>query len=467
MRLRFLTPLLAAFLAFPPAFGADLPVPRIERLPNGLELAWFVSDSLPVIDLALMVKSGSRDDLPGKSGTSELLSASLDRGAGGLTAAQLSRAVESLGASRFASADEDAFSVGLHGLAPDAATLLGLLGKIALRPEFPPADVAREHARILDRWAHVADYGETLAAIAYRRQVASGTPYGRGSFLSVREFASVGRQDAIDFHRRHFTPKNCVLMIVGRVDPPEFRKEVIKVFGTPEAWSGEAPARGRRSYATSPMPAKAARGSVLVVDRPSLTQAQVRMGFRAPLIDSPDHYALVVANTLLGEYFNSRLNALLRDKLGLTYGIGSAFSYSRELAIFTITSATRNESVGPLIARAKETLAELVRGPIPEEEAKVAREYLEGSFPLGTSTLGAVAARWLAGYVYDLGPGYLNEFVPRVRAVTAAQALAAARKHLDPGRLTVVVAGDAKEIGKSLAAAKLGPVVTIGPDRLR
>ncbi|MCM2323483.1 MAG: insulinase family protein, partial [Oligoflexia bacterium] len=277
-----------------------LPVPELETLPNGLEVAWFLNDRLPVVDLALLVKSGSRDDPQGRSGTAELLSSCLDRGAGGLSARELAAAVERLGASRYISADEDTFSVGMHGLAPDAPVLLDILARLVVRPEFPEAEVAREHARLQDRWSHLADYSESLAGVAFRRLMTAGTSYGRGSFLSAAEFSKVGRAEIAAFHRRHFTPRNSILMVVGRVDRTEFRRRILDSFGE---WKGEAPVRERKKYFDPRLPRSPA-GKIVIVDRPGLTQAQVRLGLPAPLIQAPEHYALVVANAMLGEYFH-------------------------------------------------------------------------------------------------------------------------------------------------------------------
>lgn len=425
-----------------------LPVPQLETLPNGLQIAWFLSDSLPVIDLALLVKSGFRDDPIGKTGTAELLAQSLDRGAGGMTAQDIAQQIESLGASRYFSAEEDTFSLGMHGLAPDAPVLLGLMAKLALKPDFPEAEVKREHARLLDRWTHIGDYAESLAGIAYRRILSSGTSYGRGNFYSVAEFKKVSREDVLEFHKKHFKPKNAILMVVGRVDQKKFREQIVETFG---GWTGEAPLRDWKNFHDQRLPRK--KGEIIVVHRPGLTQAQVRIGMRAPLIQAPEHYSLSVANAMLGEYFNSRLNSLVRDKLGLTYGIGSGFSYSKDFASFTISSATRNEAVGQLVKKSIEVVREMKRGPIPAAETQMAKEYLVGGFPLSTSTLGAVAARWLGGYIFELGPDYLNEFVPKVEKVSSADISAALGKYFDLDQLVIVVAGDAPAIEKSLAAA--------------
>jgi zinc protease len=422
------------------ATEVKLPVPELETLPNGMQLVWFLNNSLPIVDMAVLVKSGYRDDAIGKTGTSELLTETIDRGVAGESAQDYARSVEVLGASRFATVDEDTLSVGIHGLSSDAPVLLDLMSKMVLHPDFPAAEVSREHARLVDRWGHLGDSSESLVGLTFRRLMTNGTTYGRGSFLSIKDF----------------TPKNTVLMVVGRVDKVAFRQKIVDLFGS---WQGEAPAHIYKPFTDKRLPS--GKHQIILVGRAGLSQAQVRMGFPSPGIKAPEHYSLTVANALLGGYFNSRLNSLIRDKLGLTYGIGSSFSYSKDNANFGISSATRNETVGQLIKKTLEVLNDLKRGPIEKDEVSTAKEYLVGQFPLSTSTLGAVAARWLAGYIFDLGPEYLNEFVPKVEAVTNEDVLRAMAKDLDLKNINIVVSGDPEQIKKSLAQAGLGPVKTV------
>ena len=73
----------------------------------------------------------------GKTGVSELLSNVLDRGAAGMNAQQIAKAVEELGASRYVASDEETFTLGMHGLAPDAVIgLLALHSGTLARAEF-------------------------------------------------------------------------------------------------------------------------------------------------------------------------------------------------------------------------------------------------------------------------------------------------------------------------------------------
>ncbi len=443
---------------------AAIQEPEIEVLPNGLTVAWFTSPKLPIVDFVFLVKAGCKGDPLGKSGTAQLVAETMDHGAAGLTAQQISRAIESLGATRAVSVEEDAFTVGVHGLAPDAKTLLDLLFKIAIQPDFPLAEVTREQARILDRWSHLKDYSDSLASLALGRLLSWGTPYQRGGLLSAAEFKGVTRGDVDAFHKAYFVPSNSILAVVGQVKREELRPLLLKGFGDSEKFPPSevlgVPSRGYFDPRLK-MAATTAQGPfrrVIIVDRPLLKQAQIRIGVRAPLMGDPEHYALVVGNALIGELFDSRLNGLIRDQLGLTYGVQSSFAYKKEFASFNISTSTRTDQVGLVVKKTVEALKQIQNGELTQEEVKTAKEFLVGGFPLSTSTLESVASHWLAGTVFDLGAGYLNEFSPRVRAVTRDQVVAALRKHLNLENLVIVIAGSSDEIEKSLSASGIKPL---------
>lgn len=425
-----------------------LPSPKLETLANGLTVAWFLDDSLPIFDVAMMVKSGNRDDLPGKSGTAALVSDLLERGAAGISAVDLSKRFERLGASSYSASDDDAMSLGVHGLSQDAPELLDLLAKMMLQPDFKEEEFQRERSRLGDRWSHLADSAESLASFVYARVMANGTTYARGSLRSLSELKGLRRSDILQFYRTHFTPKNSVLMVVGRVNQPEFRAQIQTLFG---GWTGEEPKRKYRNYTQSRF--SMIPNEVRVVDRPGVPQAQVRIGFPVPSLYSKNRYALAVGNALLGEYFNSRLNSVIRDRMGLAYGISSNIAYSKGLAYLTIGSATASPNVGTLLQKTLETLRSMKGGDVSEEEVAVAKDYMLGGYPLSVSTLGAVASRWLGGYVYDLGPDYLNEFVPKVKAVNRAAVVRAVQEAFNLDRVVIVVSGDAKQIEPALKKA--------------
>jgi len=430
---------------------AGLPVPELERLPNGLTVAWFVDDRLPLVDLALLVRAGKRADPAGGSGTAELLAAAIDKGAGSLDTTGFARAVERLGATRYVSADDDSMTLGVHGLSSDADPLIGLLADLALRPALPPEAVRWERERISQILEKVRTDTEGALSLAFARIMAAGTPYFRGSVLSAPELGRIGREDLVSFHARYFVPEGAVLMIAGKVDREAFSARVSEAFGSwraPDDQGTAHPADPPRPPADSGEPSGRAAA---VVHFGGEEQAHVRVGFRLPSIGSPDSWALMVVNAILGEYFKSRLNQVVRDGLGLTYSIRSSMTFSKDVGILTIGTSTRAPLVGKLLDKTYEVVDGLRKHPPSPGELRQAKDFLIGSFPVRTAGLVAAASRWLAGHVFGLGPEYLNHYAERVEKVTAADVARVATAYLDTAGARAAVAGDGDRIAQPLA----------------
>jgi zinc protease len=253
----------------------------------------------------------------------------------------------------------------------------------------------------------------------------------------------VRRENLIEFRKQYFTPGNSMLVVVGNVDldPAPIRALLEQEFG------GEWKKQGESSQTAQPVSLKGKAVEpnlrleplvVGVLDRPELNQAQIRVGFSGLKFESPDRYSLAVGNALLGDLYNSRLNLLLREKLGVVYSVQTNISYSKDLGVFTLATATRNEAVGVLLEEILGALESVRSSPISEEEVRSAQAYLVGSFPVAMANLGAVAARWVGGQIFSQGPDYLNEFIPGVQSVTLDSVKAALSRNLRLDQLKIV-----------------------------
>ena len=88
-----------------------------------------------------------------------------------------------------------------------------------------------------------------------------------------------------------------------------------------------------------------------VVPRPRAPQSELRIGQVTVSRDTPDYHALVVANTILGGQFVSRINLNLREDKGLTYGARTAFEFRRLPGPFVLQVSVQTTGTARAIER--------------------------------------------------------------------------------------------------------------------
>jgi zinc protease len=163
-------------------------------------------------------------------------------------------------------------------------------------------------------------------------------------------------------------------------------------------------------------------------------------------------------NAVLGGLFSSRINLNLREAHGYTYGAFSGFDWRRGAGPFVVDTAVKTAVTD---AAAREILNEIERmraAEVRPEELSLATSYLDGVFPIRYETTDAIAAALANLIIYGLPDDYFDRYREHVRAVTAADVLAAARAHLHPDRVQIVAVGDPAVVRGPLAALGVGPV---------
>jgi hypothetical protein len=95
---------------------------------------------------------------------------------------------------------------------------------------------------------------------------------------------------------------------------------------------------------------------------------------------------------------------------------------------------------------------------VEDAELRAARDYLVGVFPIRFETPGAVLGALAGLAVHELPEEELTRYRERIEAVGVADIQDAAQRRIDPGRLAIVLVGDADSVVPQLEAAGIGPV---------
>lgn len=428
----------------PPRSLAIAP-PTVVTLPNGLRVVVAQRHDLPLVTAELVVRSGAERDPPALAGLANLTGGLLAKGTATRSAPQIAVAAETLGGSLDSGAGWDRTYVSITVGKPMLATALELVADVALRPRFANAELERARKQAIDGLnVALAEPGTLAQAAADRVAFGAGT-YGHSAAGTPASLARIRRGDVIALHAQIFRPDNATLILAGDLTPGEAQALARRVFG---AWrrppAALVPARI--------VPAAPVRTSPVLVDMRGAGQAGVSFSMPTIARSAPDYYAGVVANTLLGAGYSSRLNLEIRIRRGLTYGVGSALDARRDGGVFGIGAQTKGASAPEVV---EITLAELARAgesPAPPDELAARKLAVIGAVSRRFETTESLA-NVLAGYeAYGIDVAEVTRVIDRMQAVTADEVQAFVRTHWPVSGLSLVVAGEAPQFADALRA---------------
>lgn len=411
------------------------PAFETRTLANGLRIVAAAHREQPAVSIRLLVGAGSAQDAPAKSGTANLVALLLEQGTATRSARQIVDAMDAAGGAvtvtagtdltfAYASVLEDSFDEGL-----------GILADIVRAPALAPDEIERQRRQL--RSALRVTYGDPnfLATLVHNRIVYGAHPYGLPVTGTPVSIDGITRDDLLAFHARHYVPNNCLLAIVGDVDPVEALAAAERAFGSWER-------RDVPAGAVPDPPAPARR--VVVVDTGESPQTEIRAGHLAVPRASGDYRALDLAARVLGGEGANRLEQVLRAKKGLTYGASAELEAYRLAGRLVAETDTWTEATVDALRVVVDEFRRLQRDAAGGRELEAAKGYLAGSFPLEIETPDAIATRILMALFYGRPTGELNDFGARVSAVTSQAVAQAARAHVKPDQLSIVLVGNAR-----------------------
>lgn len=427
-----------------------LPPIRRERLSTGLEVVIAERPGIPLAAARLVLRGGSALDPERRAGLAHLVAIAARRGTRRRSGAEIDLAVESLGGELGAGVDEDATYFGLSAPVEELPRCLDLLADVATAPTFPAAEVQRLRRREIAALAHDLDEPSVLADRAMLQAAFGRHPYGHPPEGRVRDLRAARRGEVVAFHAAHFRPSSAILVVVGNMPADEVLALVRRRFGR---WRGEDAA------APELPPPEPPRRAVVVVDKPDVTQTQVRIASAGFSRRSPDYFPGIVASALLGGGFTSRLMEAVRVNRGLSYGVRSRFAPSAAGGIFFITTFTKIETTAEIVQVALDETARFCDGgPQPDEVERI-QSYLCGLFPLSLETHDQLAEKLADLALFGLSDDEVTLFRERVRAVTPEAARDLGRRYFPLEDRVVVAVGPARAIARELE--RFGPVTVV------
>ncbi len=465
--------LIAALIAFPlvaqtpeaptapPAPAAPretkVPQPLEKTLDNGLRVIVVEKHDIPIVAARLMTRAGGAADPKGRDGLAALTATVLTQGTKTKSAEQIARGVEALGATLASDAGWDSSSIDLSVMASNLPKAMEFMADVARNATFVDDEFERERAQALDALQVNLRQPRTVAGAVASRLIFADEPYGHTLEGTPATLAAIKREDLVRYHAANYRPDNAVLVLAGDVKADDALKLAQSLFGTWKRSAGAAPAAAKSE-------AKAAKPRVVVIDMPEAGQAAVAVGRQGIRRTDSAYLRALVANSILGGGYSSRLNQEIRIKRGLSYGAGSGFSPRANVGPFTARTETKNESAAEVAGIILDEMGRLSTSDVPEAELIPRKAVLIGEFGQSLETTSGIVDQISNLALHALPLADINAYVAGVQAVTADDVRKFASSNVG-SEMSVVIVGDASKFLEPLQK-RFGAVEVIKFDEL-
>jgi zinc protease len=362
----------------------------------------------------------------------------LDRGTTTLDKFAIAERLENVGASISFGVGTQSLEIRAKCLRKDLPMVLSILAAELRAPAFPAAELAKAKQQLIGSLRESLQNTGARAQEAFSRAVFPpghpNRPHSVEDMLSAAESATL--DDIKAFHAKYVGPKHLTLVFAGDVGDAAVRREVAKDFA---GW------KGGEDYLRTP-PGSAAREvpthdiEVPLKDKPSTTivlgQAD-GMRYR-----DPDALPLRVGTAILGQGFTGRLMGTVRDREGLTYGIGAGVSAdSLADGAWSISATFAPVLLDHGIASTRQVLQTWWKDGVTDDELAARKQGLVGGYFVSLSTTAGLASTILTSIQRGYDLSWLDGYPEAVRAVSREEVNRAIRTHLDPSTMVLVEAG--------------------------
>ena len=407
------------------------------QLDNGLKVIVVENHKLPRVSFRVFV---DYDPVTEKdaAGYVDMMGELLSKGTKTRDKAKIDQSVDFLGAS----ISSDANGVSGSSLTKHTEKLLEIMSDVLLNPTFPAEELEKSKTRTESGLASEKDDANAIAGkVGAVLRYGKGHPYGE--VMTEETLAKISLDQIKNHYNTYFKPNISYLVITGDITKAKAEKLAKKYFGK---WTkGDVP---KNNYALPRPPEKT---QVDFVHKAGAVQSNINSTYPIELTPgAPEAIRARVANTVFGGYFNSRINANLREGHGWTYGSRSSINPDILVGSFNAGAQVRNAVTDSAIIELVKEMNRMRDEKVPVAELQVVKNVLAGQFSQSLEQPGTVAQFALNIARYNLPANYYEQYLENLQAVTPEDVLMMSKKYIRPDRAHILVVGSKDDVSERL-----------------
>ncbi|KAA9006040.1 M16 family metallopeptidase [Histidinibacterium aquaticum] len=417
---------------------AEIEVQEITS-PGGID-AWLVeSHEIPFVAVEALFAGGASLDREGKRGAVNLMTALIEEGSGDMTAREFQRELERLAARFSYDVYDDALSVSARFLSENRDESVDLLNQSLTDPAFDETAIERVRSQVLANIRSRAQNPNDIASETFYREAFGNHPYGSDISGTLESVEGLTRDDLVQAFDDTVVRDRIHVAIVGDITPEAAGEMLDEMFeGLPET-GPELPEEVEVGI----------EGGTTVIDFPS-PQSVAFFGHEGLERDDPDYFAAYILNEILGgSGRQSILMEEVREKRGLTYGVGTYLVPKEHAELYLGSVSSANDRVAQAIDVIRAEWAEMQENGVTAEQLEEAKTYITGAYPLRFDGNARIAEILVGMQFTGLPADYIETRNAQIEAVTLEEINRVASELLAPEELHFVVVGQPEGLGET------------------
>ncbi len=392
-------------------------------LPNGIKVLYTHKKGAAVV-VEVMVKVGSNDETDTERGISHFLEHLVFEGTTKRPSnKEITNEIEKIGGDFNAYTTNERTCYHIKVLQKHFPIAVEILADILQNPLFRENDINREKNVVLKEIDMVNDEPRFYQWILFQKALYQKCHTKYPTYGDKDTIKRLTTENLRQYFRKWYHPRNMVVSIVG--DVPQWKQKVAKRF------SLKTGIHARHQLVAEPRAVKA----IKAVERRSIANTYMILGFKTIPRTHADAYVLEVINGILGRGQSGRMFSEIRVKRGLAYDVGTQHVAEMNFGYFAVYATIDKKNISLVQNVVREELDSLRK--VSELDVAEAKTFIEGNYLLELEEPQKLADSILFWELTGSAE-LLGKFIGRIKKVTTKDVRRVAQKYFRNHTLAIV-----------------------------
>ncbi len=418
-----------------PNVVVNVPAYWQDKFENGIKFIGTNSDEIPKVSIQISIAAGHRYETPDKAGLAYLTSDLLNESTQLHTTEELSDMLDKLGSSVDVSCSTNEITLNISTLTENIDKTLAIVEEILFKPKMSQEDFDRCKKQQLD----AIQQQQTSAGVIADQQF-SRILYGNAHIMGLPVIgtpATVEKltlDDVKQYYQKNLSPSMTKVMVVGNLT----QQQLIPKLQFLSKWADV-----KISKPAEPALPVIAKTMIYFIDKKAAPQSEIRIGGMAMPYDATgEYYKSSIMNFPYGASFNGRINLLLREKRGFTYGARGSFNGGTWDGTYVMNAGVRANATDSSVIDFMSEFKRYADAGATADELAFTKNSLGQSDALKFEAPFQKASFLKRLLDYNLDGNYIKQQNQVLQSITLNEINVLAKKHLKYTAVNIVIVGD-------------------------